>query len=499
MNNKPGYTPKEQRKNILLLCDDIRVHSGIAQIGREIVLNTSHKYNFIQLAGAVKHPDKGKQIDMSPEVNDLAGISDSSVKLIPTDGYGDPDLIRHILSVEKVDAIFLITDPRYFVWLFQIENEIRKKVPIIYLSIWDSPPAPQYNREFYESCDLIMGISKQSHNIHKMVLDGGEIPYKDLDNIIQNSSTSKRNPILLKYVPHGINTKIFFNIDENHSSKSLVIEKRKKLSQEKEYDFILLFNSRNIRRKSIPDTILAWRLFTEKLPKEQAKKCLLVLHTEAVSDHGTDLIAVIEYLCPSDFCNVAISSGKLSSEEMNLMYNAVDGVILLSSNEGWGLSLTEALVTGTPFIANVTGGMQDQMRFIDNEGNWFTPSSQIPSNHRKTYTQCGEWVLPVFPTNLSLVGSVQTPYIFDDRCSPEDAANQIMELYNMNPEKRKEIGLKGMEWATGDEAGFTAEKMCNRVIESVDKLFEIWKPREKYQFITDTEYKPRVLNHNLIY
>ena len=184
MNNKPGYIFKEKRKNILLLCDDIRVHSGIAQMGREIVINTAHKYNFIQIAGAVVHPEKGKRIDVSNDVNTWAGISDSQVHLLPTNGYGDPDFIRQILQNEKVDAIFLITDPRYFTWLFQIENEIRKKVPIIYLSIWDSPPAPQYNREYYESCDLIMGISKQSHNIHKMVLDGGDIDYIDLDNIL---------------------------------------------------------------------------------------------------------------------------------------------------------------------------------------------------------------------------------------------------------------------------------------------------------------------------
>ena len=367
------------------------------------------------------------------------------------------------------------------------------------MSIWDSPPAPQYNREFYESCDLIMGISKQSHNIHKMVLDGGDINYIDLDNMVESTINNKKNPIVLKYVPHGINTNLFFPIDENHELYSAKLDFRKQISQGKDYDFILLFNSRNIRRKSIPDTILAWRLFTDQLPKEQAKKCLLLLHTEPISEHGTDLPAVIEYLCPSDYCNVLISGRKLSSQEMNLMYNSVDGVILLSSNEGWGLALTEALVTGTPFIANVTGGMQDQMRFIDSKGNWFNPSSLIPSNHRGTFKECGKWALPVFPSNLSLVGSVPTPYIFDDRCSSEDAAEQIMKLYNMSKEERTERGIEGMKWATGDEAGFTSVKMSSKVIKAVDYLFDNWAPREKYEFFTDKEYKPRVLNHNLVY
>ena len=84
---------------------------------------------------------------------------------------------------------------------------------------------------------------------------------------------------------------------------------------------------------------------------------------------------------------------------MNLLYNSADGVILLSSAEGWGLSLTEALLTGTPFIANVTGGMQDQMRFVNEKGEWIDFNSDFPSNHRGTYKECGKWALPVFSTN----------------------------------------------------------------------------------------------------
>ena len=55
---------------------------------------------------------------------------------------------------------------------------------------------------------------------------------------------------------------------------------------------------------------------------------------------------------------------------MSYLYNYADVYILLSSAEGWGLALTESLLTGTPIIANVTGGMQDQMRFEDENGDW---------------------------------------------------------------------------------------------------------------------------------
>ena len=62
----------------------------------------------------------------------------------------------------KSDALFLITDPRYFTFIFNMEQEIRKQIPITYLNIWDDYPAPMYNKPFYEACDLLMGISKQT-------------------------------------------------------------------------------------------------------------------------------------------------------------------------------------------------------------------------------------------------------------------------------------------------------------------------------------------------
>jgi hypothetical protein len=143
--------------------------------------------------------------------------------------------------------------------------------------------------------------------------------------------------------------------------------------------------------------------------------------------------------------------------------------------------------------------MQDQMRFIDNKGNWFTPSVEIPSNHRGTFKKHGSWALPVFPSNLSLVGSVPTPYIFDDRCSFEDAALQIEKLYEMGKEQRQQIGEEGRQWALGQEAGFTSEVMSQRIIEGMDELFEKWQHRESYEFLSVNDFQPRKLKHNLIY
>jgi hypothetical protein len=163
---KEGYIPREERKKILLLGDDIRVHSGVAQVAREFVLNSCHRYNFACIGGAVKHPDKGKRFDMSEPIKSESGVEDPYVFLYPTDGYGDIITLRSIIDIEKPDALFFITDPRYYKWLFESENEFRTKIPFIYLNIWDDVPAPVYNRDFYESCDALLGISKQTVNIY---------------------------------------------------------------------------------------------------------------------------------------------------------------------------------------------------------------------------------------------------------------------------------------------------------------------------------------------
>jgi glycosyltransferase involved in cell wall biosynthesis len=487
MNKDFKYLPPNERKKILLICDDIRVHSGVATVAKEMVLHTSQHFNWVQLAGAIKHPDKGKVFDLSADTNNVSGLDDASVKLYPVDGYGNPDLLREIIKMEKPDAIFIITDPRYFTWLFQIENEIRKKMPIIYLNIWDDYPAPLYNKAYYESCDALLAISKQTKNINEIVLG------------------DKAKDKVIKYVPHGLNSDLYFPIDKNSEEITKI---KKNIFGDKEIDFLMFFNSRNIRRKQIPDTMMAFRMFLDTLPQEKADKCSFLLHTEVISEHGTDLEAVRGLLFGEKYPNaVYFSTNKVSAQELNLLYNLSDVQILLTSNEGWGLTLTEAMLTGTPFIANVTGGMQDQMRFEYDEdegpgvkkGGWIDFDNDFPSNHLGTYKKHGEWAFPVFPTSRSLQGSPQTPYIWDDRCTAEDAMAQIKKVYELSPEERDEAGKKGREWALSDEAGFTAIKMSNRVIEAVDELFDTWEPREKFELInTDIDIK-KTQTHALIY
>jgi len=479
MNSSFKQLPPNERKKIMLICDDIRVHSGVATVARELVLNTAQHFNWVNIAGAINHPEKGKRFDLSGDTNNNTGLTDTSVFLYPVDGYGDADLIRQLIKIEKPDAIMLITDPRYFEWLFMIENEIRKTMPIIYLNIWDDYPAPLYNKAFYESCDALLAISKQTQLINELVLD------------------EKRGKKVIEYVPHGLNHEMYYPIEKEDELKELE-QVKSQMFGGKEKDFVVFFNSRNIRRKQIPDTMLAFKLFLDTLPKEKAAKCAMLMHTEIVSDHGTDLDAVRKILFNDYPEAIYFSQNKLDTKQLNQLYNIADAQILLTSNEGWGLSLTEAILAGTVIIANVTGGMQDQMGFEDEFGNWYTPTPEIPSNHTGKYKNHGCWAFPVFPTNRSIQGSPKTPYIWDDRCNAEDAAVQIGKVYALDRTERKELGKTGRHWAIND-VGFTGEDMGAKAIMAIDQLFNTWAPREKYELINVNDVKEPTINHKFVY
>ena len=156
------------------------------------------------------------------------------------------------------------------------------------------------------------------------------------------------------------------------------------------------------------------------------------------------------------------------------------------------------MMAGKMILLNVTGGMQDQARFEDDNGKWIDFDANFPSNHRATFKKCGEWAAAVFPTNISVAGSPPTPYIYDDRCSPEDVAAALKWVYELGPEERERRGLKGREWVLSEESNMSAKNMANRVIECCDKAFENFTPRSSYELIKTGPRPVNYVKHKLI-
>jgi glycosyltransferase involved in cell wall biosynthesis len=458
-----------KKKKILLLSDDLRMHSGIATQAKEFVMGTIHKYDWVQIAAAIKHPEEGRIVDMNQAIRDETGINDAYLKLYPVSGYGSPDILRQILEMEKPDAIMHFTDPRFWIWLYQMEHEIRQNIPIMYYNIWDDLPDPLYNTNFYRSSDTLLSISKQTYGINKRILS--KFGYEDWQT---------------KYVPHGVSPKRFFKVHEENIN---FVTFEQKYGFDK-YKYKILYLNRNIRRKNPGDVALAYKHMMDKLTPEQRKDCVFVWHSAPSDENGTDMRAVCQTLLP-DYPVIFTydMGGAMNDEEMNYLYNSVDVYINLASNEGFGLGSLEALTVGTPIVVNVTGGLQDQcgfkkIKYVGGKtiSEYLTAEDyvELGSNHRGEYKEHGEWVKPVFPSNISLCGSPLTPYIFDDRASYEDAGEALLEWYNEGPEERERKGEVGSKWVLGDTARMTAKHLSETFIDAIDTTFENWKPREQY-------------------
>ena len=459
---------ENKKKRVLLLSDDLRMSSGVGTMSREIVTGTLHEYDWVQIGGAIKHPEEGKIFDLSDDMNEETGRDDCYLKIYPVSGYGNPKQLRDIIELEKPDAIMIYTDPRFWVWLYEMEHELRQSIPIFYYNIWDDLPYPMWNEPYYESCDLIMNISKQTHNI--------------VQNVCQNKPRTDWDST---YIPHGINEKYFYPV-ENEEEKIEMNKMKSELFRGKEVDFCLFYNNRNIRRKMTSDSIMAFREFAYRLPKEQRDKVAYVLHTQPVDGAGTDLPAVVQEMCPD--LNIIFSTEKLENKHLNYLYNIADVTINIASNEGFGLGTCESLMCGTPIIVNVTGGLQDQCGFkINGEYLTYKDYGNVISLHdwrlwedNKSLTH-GEWVKPVWPKSRSLQGSPPTPYIFDDRSDWVDVADRIEQWYKMSSVERQEAGRLGHEFVTGDDAQMSARHMCQLFIDHMNTAFEKWTPRERYE------------------
>ena len=453
------------KKKVLLLSDDLRVPSGIGTMSKEFIKGTLNHFDWVQIGGAIKHPEKGKIFDLSQAMSEESGVKDAYVKVYPVDGYGDPNILREVLRIEKPDAILHFTDPRFWGWLYNMEHELRQNIPLMYYNIWDDLPFPHWNENAYESCDLLMAISKQTYNINKHVCQR-KPRVEGLD---------------LTYVPHGVDENIFKPLEYADYA-----DLKTKIFGDRNIDFLGLFNSRNITRKHPADLISAFSSFVkDHVPSD--KKAALMLHTDPVDQHGTDLPAVAEKIAPN--VEVIFSNQKLSAENLNKLYNIADVMCNPSSAEGFGLTHMEAMMAGTPTIASVIGGLQDQMGFLV-DGKPFGIqhlSEEVPSNSTGLIsTDWGKWTYPLWP-QVTLQGSPMTPYIYDSRVSISSIKKGLAHWFEMGPERRKICGLAGREWAI--ENGFTAKSMCNEMTKSINTCLENFKPRRRFTLVNTNKNK----------
>jgi len=379
------------KKKVLMLSDHPLSTSGVGVQSRYLIqgLIQTGKWSFRCFGGAVKH-DKYDTI----KVND-----DFVVK--PTNGFGDKNLLRMTLAIERPDVLLLFTDPRFFIWVWEMEDEIHQICPIAYNHLWDNPPWPEFNRVLYESTDLINCINWPTYQM-----------------------VHERFPDKTNYIPHAVPKELFHPLPEAERTrlKSLI------LGKDRVDHFVVLYVSRNARRKMPSDIILSFKMFLDEMEKKHGhRKASLVLHTDPMDPEGPNLHHVIDMFHLRD--HIVFSKERIGFEQMNALYNVSDTVVNRSCNEGFGLPTLEMMMAGKPIIVLKTGGLTRQVE--DSE----------------TGEQYG---IGLDPEVRTLVGNQMVPYIYEDFISHETLRDAITQMYEMGEDERLKLGARAREHALKD-------------------------------------------------
>ena len=296
---------------------------------------------------------------------------------------------------------------------------------------------------------------------------------------MKSLNNTKKRDVFVSYVPHGINSNVYQKTDVPKEFRERILGKKK-------WKFVLFWMNRNIRRKQPSDVIWGFKLFVDSLPKKDREDVCLLMHTQPIDKNGTDLKAVAEQIAPD--CNIIFSDKRIQNFELSYLYNLGDVTINIAGNEGFGLGTAESVMTETPIIINVTGGLQDQCGFQRKVGDkWveFTADDyiEIESLHSKekweTEVRWGSWVKPIWSASQTIIGSVPTPYIIDDKVNVYDIADAIKYWYDMPKKDREKAGKEGRDWMLGT-GGLNHINMATRMVESIETTIENFQPKSTW-------------------
>jgi len=409
------------KKKILTLSDHPLSPSGVGTQTKYVIeaLLKTGNYQVISLGGAIKHQN------YQPVKTEQHG--DDWI-IHPVDGYGTADLVRSIIRTEKIDAIWIMTDPRFWGWLWEIDDEIRAVCPIVYYHVWDNYPYPKYNRNHYLSNDAIATISKVTDDIVKTVAP-------EVESV---------------YIPHAVHSDVF---------KKFTPEEIQELRKDAlglldgEDKFVFFWNNRNARRKQ-SGSLLFW--YKDLLDRIGNDKVCLIMHTDVKDVHGQDLDKIIKELGMTNG-EVKFSTQKLPADNLARFYNLADCTINVSDAEGFGLATLESLSCGTPIIVTMTGGLQEQV----------TDGEEI-------------FGIGIEPASKAIIGSQDIPWIYEDRLDGKEVTDAMQKMVEMSKEDRAALGEKGIEHV---KKNYSFEDFEETWVDFMDKVIKengSWGDRKKY-------------------
>ena len=417
----------EKKIKIFTISDMPLSPSGVGIQTKNVIesLLKTGKFQVITFGGAIKHP-KHDPIRTEEWGEDWT--------IFPVDGFGNPDMVRSVIRNHRPDLLWFMTDPRFFGWLWEIEDEIRSQIPMVYYHVWDNFPAPMYNAKFYNSTDVICAISKVTHAIVEEVAPEVES----------------------YYIPHAVDSEVFKPLGRI-AAENL----RKNQLEDSKDKFIFFWNNRNARRKQ-SGTLLYW--FKEFLERVGEDKATLIMHTEPKDPNGQDLEHIAKELNMHDNGQVFFSKQKYPPNVLAEIYNMVDCTINISDAEGFGLATLESLSCGTPIIVNMTGGLQEQV--TDGE-NWFG--------------------IGLEPVSKAVIGSQDIPYIYEDRLNKEEFIDALTTMLETSEEDRDKMGEAGREHVMKNYNFEDFIKRWPELLEDIHNRYGSWETRKGYKTWTFEE------------
>lgn len=398
-----------KKYKILMLSDHALSTSGVGCQSRFLINGLIQKgcWSVRQFGAAIKHDNY-----------DLVKVTDDFI-IKPTDGFGNPDMLRVALASEKPDLVLLFTDPRFFTWLWEMEDEVHQVCPIAYWHVWDNLPAPDFNNRFYEATDL---INCHSYPTYKMV--------------------SEKFPDRCNFIPHALPQDTFYPFTEDQRD----MWKSNILGSAKKDNFVALWINRNAKRKRPADVLWAWSIF---IKESNIQDATLIMHTDPHDQEGPNLTDVADMLGVAN--SVIFSPERVEFEKMNILHNVSDVCINVSYAEGFGLPTLEAMQVGNPIIAAKTGGLTRQV--VD---------------HRDG-TENG---IALDIKLKSLVGSQGVPYIFEDYIDVNELAAALKKIYLLGPEEKSDLKKKCRNYALEE---FSLDTTIDLWHDSLKTLVENWQ------------------------
>jgi len=415
----------KKKYKVLVLSDHALSTSGVGTQTRHLINGLLEKgcWSFRQFGAAIKHTNYD-----TIQVNE-----DFIIK--PIDGFGNPDLIRVTLATEKPDLLFIFTDPRFFTWLFEIEDEVHQMCPIVWWHVWDNYPYPKFNDLYYKATDKINCHSYLTYTMLKEESKHGDKTF---------------------FIPHSLPDNIFRPLPLDlisHNKKSL-------LGDDRQDHFVALWVNRNAKRKRPNDALLSWKIFLDSLERDYGhRKATLIMHTEPTDNEGPNLFETSKAFGLEN--NVFFSRERIDFDKMNVIYNISDVCFTLSYAEGFGLSTLESMMAGTPIVAATTGGLTRQViDYRDGSHNGVA----VPIALR------------------TLVGSQGVPYIYEDYASNEDIADGIRKIYDLNDEERLALKTKVHQYASEEFSHQKTVDLWHQSMLDAIREFKSYKSWEKLTF-----------------